>query len=81
MESQTRRIMYATKLKAAYWNLTAGRSLVRDLKALDTDSVKFLTDMVNGYFLDKKPVDELAEIIAFYTSPVFSEAKQLLASA
>lgn len=67
MDQKTRRIMYATSLKAAYWNLTGGHSLAKDLSQLDTASVKFITDMVNGYFLDKRSVHELAEIIKFYT--------------
>lgn len=66
MDEQTRRAMYATKLKAHYHNLT-NADLVKQLAALDGETTRFLTRLVNTAYRENQPAIEVAEIVKFYT--------------
>lgn len=66
MDEQTRRAMYATKVKAHYHNLT-NANLVKTLATLDGDTTRFLTDLVNRAYHEDKPAIEVAEAVKFYT--------------
>lgn len=66
MDEQTQRAMYATKVKAHFFNLT-NTHLVKALAKLDEGTTRFLTSMVTQSYRENRPAIEVAEVVKFYT--------------
>lgn len=66
MDEQTKRALYATKVKAHFHNLTQS-NLVKKLQQLDDETVRYLTTQVTQAYHKGTPAIEVAEMVKFYT--------------